>query len=46
MPYQIIPIKGHYEVYVDGEFLCTADDKSEAESEIKEYYDQRSKANG
>ena len=37
MSYQIIHVKGHYEVYVDGEFLCSADSFSEAQSEIKKY---------
>lgn len=27
---------GHYVVYVDGKFYCSADTYSEAESEIKE----------
>ena len=41
MTHQIIPVKGYYEVYIDGEFLCTADNRSEAENEVKEYYNQR-----
>ena len=37
MSCQIIPTKGYYEVYIDGEFYCTADTRAEAESEIQEY---------
>lgn len=35
MTYTITPNKGHYEVYIDGKFYCTADSISEAENEIK-----------
>ena len=31
----------HFEVYIDGKFYCTADNESEAESEIKEYATER-----
>lgn len=37
MIYDIIPAKGHFEVYIDGEFYCTADDIIEAAREIDEY---------
>lgn len=32
---RIIPVNGHYEVYVDGNFYCSADTKAEAEHEIQ-----------
>lgn len=35
MSYQIIPVKGYYEIYVDGEFYCSADSLSEAQNEIQ-----------
>ena len=38
MEYEIKPVDGHYEVYIDGEFYCTADTYSEAEKEVDEYY--------
>lgn len=35
--YKIIDIRGHYEVYSNtGEFVCSADTRSEAEEEIRE----------
>ena len=37
MSYKIVPVNGHFEVYIDGEFFCTADSWKEAEMEIKEY---------
>lgn len=37
MSCQIIPVKGHYEVYIDGKFYCSADSFSEAQSEIADY---------
>ena len=32
---EIIPINGHYEVYINGEFYCSADTYEEAEREIE-----------
>lgn len=33
--YDIIPVRGHYEVYdAEGNFICSADTKSEALSEL------------
>lgn len=32
--YKIIHVNGHYEVYIDDNFLCTADTIAEAEKEI------------
>ena len=34
MPAEIIAINGHYEVYVNGKFVCSADSYSEAVTEI------------
>lgn len=33
--YKIIAVKGHYEVYRDGEFFCSADNHLEATKEIE-----------
>lgn len=38
MSCQIIPIAGHFEIYIDGNFYCSADDWNEAEREVEEYY--------
>ena len=35
MDYQIIPKAEHYEVYIDGEFYCSADTYNEAAKEIE-----------
>lgn len=35
--YNIIPIHGHYEIYINGKFYCTADDLNEAAREIEDY---------
>lgn len=37
MDFVILSKFGHYEVYLNGEFFCTADSYSEAEREIEEY---------
>ena len=37
MDFVILPKFGHYEVYLNGEFFCTADNYTEAEREIEEY---------
>ena len=34
--YEIIAVSGHYEVYIEGKFYCTADTINEAEKELKE----------
>lgn len=31
----------HFEVYIDGKFFCSADNESEAESEIQNYFEER-----
>ena len=37
MRYEIIPVRGHYEVYDDrGNFICSADTRSEALSELED----------
>ena len=35
--YQILPKYGHYEVYIDGKFYCSADNMREAAEEVEEY---------
>jgi hypothetical protein len=35
--YEIVSNHGHFEIYIDGEFYCTADNYDEAEREIEEY---------
>ena len=37
LEYEIVPNKGHYDVYIDGDFYCTADSYYEAASEIDDY---------
>ena len=34
---EIRPVREHFEVYINGKFYCTADSRSEAEDEIKNY---------
>ncbi len=37
MRYEIIPVRGHYEVYdASGNFICSADTRHEALSELEE----------
>lgn len=33
--YKIIHVNGHYDVYINGEFYCSADSMSEAVKEIE-----------
>ena len=40
MSYKIVYKYGHCEVYIDGEFYCSADDWNEAEREIEEYEEE------
>ena len=35
MDYEIKSVYGHYEVYINGKFYCSADSIAEAEMEIK-----------
>ena len=37
MDYEIIPNRGHYEVYLNGVFICSEDTYSEAEDAIEEH---------
>lgn len=37
MAYQIIHKHGHYEVYINGNFFCSADTWNEAVKEIEDY---------
>lgn len=37
MTVEIVPKYGHYEVYIDGRFFCSADDEREAKEEVKSY---------
>lgn len=37
MNYKIVPNHGHYEVYIDGKFYCSADTMNEAAKEIEKY---------
>lgn len=39
MPYKIVYKYGHCEVYIDGEFYCSADNEDEALREIEAYED-------
>ena len=40
MAYKIVQVRDHYEVYINGQFYCSADTWSEAETEIKTYQNQ------
>lgn len=37
MNYKITRKNGHFEVYINGKFYCSADTESEAVKEIEEY---------
>ena len=37
MTYKIKPTQGHFEVYIDGRFYCSADNWKEAVSEVENY---------
>lgn len=34
--FEIVPVREHFEVFLDGEFFCSADTEAEAEKEIKD----------
>ena len=34
--YDIIPVRGHYEAYLNGKFICSGDSRDEIERELKE----------
>ena len=35
---RIVPVRGHWEAYVNGEFFCSADSYLEAAQEIQSYF--------
>lgn len=37
MKYRIVNVNGHYEVYINGEFYCSADNTIEATKEVEKY---------
>lgn len=39
--YKVKPHKGHYILYIDGKFYCTADNMEEVEEELKNYVKER-----
>lgn len=41
MDYEITPVAGHYDVYIDGEFICSADSYSEAVEEAEKWVENR-----
>lgn len=41
MAYQIINVRGHYEVYINGEFVCSGDTISEAIKEAEKCLTER-----
>lgn len=43
--YDIVPVKGHYEIYKDGKLISTADNLSEAKEDIRQMVNQKPKLN-
>ena len=39
MTCKIIPVQEHYELHINGEFYCSADNLTEAKREIEKYED-------
>lgn len=37
MSYSIVPYYGHYQVYINGHFFCSADTMSEAVKEVENF---------
>ena len=37
MNYEIKHVYGHYEIYINGEFYCTADNMAEVREEIEKF---------
>ena len=35
MDYEIRPVYGHFEIYINGKFYCTADNMTEVDEEIE-----------
>ena len=42
MNYVIVPVMEHYEAYINGEFLCSGDKRSETAREAEEILAERS----
>ena len=38
MTYKIVPTMGHFDVYINGKFYCSADNMKEVEEELKNYH--------
>ena len=38
MSYKIIPVRDHFEIYINGKFYCSADSIKEVEMELRQYY--------
>ena len=38
---EIINKYGHYEIYINGKFYCSADDTREVEDALDEYYTEK-----
>ena len=41
MDIRVVHVAGHYEVYVDGGFICSADTLTEAHEELKKWLKNR-----
>lgn len=37
MTYKVKPYKGHYILYINGKFYCTADNMKEVDEELRNY---------
>ena len=40
MTYKVKPHKGHYVLYINGEFYCTADNMKEVDEELRNYVEK------
>ena len=38
MDYVVKRVRGHYEIYINGKFYCSADNMKEVAVEIEDYY--------
>ena len=38
MSYRIVPYYGHFQVYINGKFFCSADTMPEAIREVESFY--------
>ena len=41
MDYKIINVNGHYQAYINGEFVCSGDTIRETVKEVEEYLSER-----